>query len=307
MTVLRRAAAAVLVTAFAVVGVAVVAAPAEAAPSAYRYWSYWYAGPSASAWTYGPIGPAGHAVVDGGVEGWRFVVAAPNPSAPPPRHAAASAFRDICGGTARPAGRVRVALVVDFGIASDAPPHESPPAGVTGTCVVVPEGSRGLTVLSDPAAGYAPRIDGGLVCGLSGYPAHECGVVVKTASPSPTPSPTRPKPTRSAAAPPPTRTPGPTTSSATSGSGGAGGATTTPTTSAEPTGSTGAATPSGRPASDPQSEGADPALAVGAPPPPSGGTGAGTPTGLLLGGALVLGLGAAAVLRARSHGQRGPA
>lgn len=301
MTFLRRAAAAVLVTALAVVAVGVVAAPAEASTSAYRYWSYWYAGPSASSWTYGPVGPAGHAVVDGGVEGWRFVVAAPNPSAPQPRHAAAAAFHDVCGGTARPAGQVRVALVVDFGTSSDAPPRESPPAGVTGVCVVVPEGSRGLQVLDDPGAGYRPRTDSGLVCGLSGYPARECGVVVKKPSPSATPSPSKPRPSTSAAAPAPTRSPSPTASSASSapsGSQGSGAATRAATPSGTPT----ASAPGGSATASPEVSGSgEPALAVGAPPPPTGGSGAGTPAGLLLGGALVLGLGAAAVLRSRSH------
>ena len=122
MTLFRRTAASLLVTALAGAGIAMAAVPAEAATSAYRYWSYWYAGPAATAWTYGPIGPAGHPVVDGAVEGWRFVVAAPNPDAPPPRHSASTAFKDICAGTARPTGKVRVAVVVDFGTAADAPP-----------------------------------------------------------------------------------------------------------------------------------------------------------------------------------------
>ena len=73
-----------------------------------------------------------------------------------------------------------MALVVDFGTANDAPPRESPPAGVRGTCVVVPDRSNGADVLA--TAGYAPRQDSsGLLCSLSGYPARECGVVVRRA------------------------------------------------------------------------------------------------------------------------------
>ena len=176
------------------------AVPAEAV-SSFRYWSYWHVATHGSSWTYAGTGPAGYRVDDGAVEGWRFVVAVPNPSAPPPRTGAGSAFDAICGSTARPAGKDRVALVVDFGTAKDAPPHETRPGGVRGTCVVVDDRSTGLEVLAQ--AGYDPRRDSsGLVCGLSGFPASECGVVVKQTSPTPTPtpkpSPTKPRPTKSA-------------------------------------------------------------------------------------------------------------
>ena len=195
----RRAAAAAVVVALAAAGVLLVAVPAEAV-SSFRYWSYWHVPTHGTSWTYAGTGPAGYRVDDGAVEGWRFVVAVPNPSAPQPRTGAGSAFDAICGSTARPEGKDRVALVVDFGTAKDAPPNEARPGGVRGTCVVVDDRSTGLEVLAK--AGYDPRRDSsGLLCGLSGFPASECGVVVKQTSPTPKPSPTKPRPTRSASAP----------------------------------------------------------------------------------------------------------
>ncbi len=295
----RAAVAAILASLVVVAGIVMAAAPAEAA-SGYRYWSYWYANPGESAWTYGPVGPVGHPVDDGSVEGWRFVVAAPNPQAPQPRVTAAKAFKTICGGTARPPGKDRVAVVVDFGTASDSPPGESPPAGVRGTCAVVPDGSRGLAALS--IAGYQPRMGGGLVCGLSGYPAHECGVVVKASSPTPKPSPTKsaptkPTPTKSAPTKPtPTKSASPESSSSKKTSA-ASPAESTPATDSEQRPSGAASDVPATTADGPDSSG--PALAVGAAPPPAGGSPSGTPLGVVLGGVLVLFVGGAALWRAR--------
>jgi hypothetical protein len=40
-------------------------------PPASAYWSYWYA-PNNGTWTYSQVGAAGHHVILGGFEGWRF-------------------------------------------------------------------------------------------------------------------------------------------------------------------------------------------------------------------------------------------
>jgi hypothetical protein len=295
---LLRVGGAVLTTVLASTVVLVGAVPAQAA-SDYRFWSYWYAGADASSWTYAPVGPAGHRVDDGAVVGWHFGVATPNPSAPPPRTSAASAFDRICSGTARPEGKDRVALVVDFGTAGDAPPGEHPPSSsVRGTCVVVPDRSTGLTVLGE--AGYAVRRDGsGLVCGLQGYPKTECGVVVK-ASPSSSPKPTTkptPEPTRSPSKPTTSRTadpvkPGePTPDSPTR--------TTSASTAPSPgEGSTSATPEASQPDESPSTE----ALAVGPPPEDPGGS-SGSPLGLLLGVTAVTAVAGAAVWRGRSGRQ----
>ncbi len=303
-----RLAAGILALSLAVVGILVAAAPAEAA-SAYRYWTYWYANPSDASWTYGPVGPGGHAVDDGSVEGWRFVVAAPNPQAPQPRVSASSAFASICGKTARPAGKDRVAVVVDFGTAADAPPGEAPPAGVRGTCALVPNGSKGLAALS--TAGYQPRLGSGLVCGLSGYPAHECGVVVQQPGPTPKPSPTKAKPTKSAApAPSPTKSATRPAASKQPGQvGSANAAAQASTSSPQPSVTQSSPTPSSSGVVPPgvTPEPSDPGLAVGPAPPPAGGSSSGTPAGLLLGGALVFLIAAAAVLRTHTSARRDPA
>jgi hypothetical protein len=45
--------------------------PCIKTPPASAYWSYWYA-PNKVAWTYSQVGAAGHHVILGGFEGWRF-------------------------------------------------------------------------------------------------------------------------------------------------------------------------------------------------------------------------------------------
>ena len=52
-------------------------APACGTPngSGFDYWSYWIGG---SSWTYATVGPAGRAMLDGTVEGWRFVTGGNN-------------------------------------------------------------------------------------------------------------------------------------------------------------------------------------------------------------------------------------
>jgi hypothetical protein len=52
-------------------------APACGTPNGggFDYWSYWIGG---SSWTYATVGPASRAMVDGTVEGWRFVTGGNN-------------------------------------------------------------------------------------------------------------------------------------------------------------------------------------------------------------------------------------
>ncbi len=212
----RRVTAAAL--AVAVLGVpvtlalAVVLAPAAEA-STYRYWSYWWGErPDRSAtWQYASQGPATHTVADTWVLGWRFATA-PENGASPPRQSAR--FTDLCPGLDTPVvGSVRVALVVDYGSASDAPPGQTPPtsSSVRVECLTLPTTSRvtGSTVLA--AAGVAVRTEAGLVCALDGYPKGECAPLVAPAptTTSPTTTPTR---TRTAA-PAPSRSDSPATAS----------------------------------------------------------------------------------------------
>ncbi len=284
-------------------GVLMAAVPAQAA-SEYRYWSYWHVAAGGAAWTYAGTGPGGFRVDDGAVEGWRFAVAAPNPSGPTPRTAASGAFAAICGSTPRPDGADRVALVVDFGTADDAPPRESPPGGVRGTCVVVPDRSNGADVLA--TAGYAPRQDSsGLLCSLSGYPARECGVVVSAPAPAPSPSAratTTPGPTAK-----PRVSPGARSSAGATVPGSSGAPAATPRATDDsplpPTPSR-SATPDDV-TSSPSSASPEPALMIGPPPPPPAGP-SDPPAGLLLGVGLVAVVGVAALARGRSTGAKDP-
>jgi hypothetical protein len=69
-----------------------------------------------------------------------------------------------------------VGLVVDFGDGNIAPSGETPMEFFS-DCVVVPTGSVGLDVLKsalDVRAG-----ESGLICGIAGYPAQECGAEIE--------------------------------------------------------------------------------------------------------------------------------
>ncbi|MET8699047.1 SCO2322 family protein [Kitasatospora sp. NPDC004723] len=143
------------------------AAPAQAA--GYRYWSFWQW--SAGGWAYQQQGPAVHVPADGAVEGWRFAVS-PDGGRDAARPAAAGDFAALCAGTPAQDGRKRVAVVLDFGGATDAPGGESPPAPRTACAVVAPRASS-----AEVLATVAPplRYDGnGLLCAIAGFPRAGC-------------------------------------------------------------------------------------------------------------------------------------
>ncbi len=154
------------------VGVVVLAgAPAQAA--AYRYWTYWQSVPGDSAWTFAVQGPGTAVPADGAVEGWAFGVAtdtAGSKDAP----AARPDFTAICGGTPASPGTKRIALIVDPGPGGIAPEGQAPPAALA-TCVVAPEDASGYEVLRSVVE---VRTEGGLVCGIDGYPTGECAPVL---------------------------------------------------------------------------------------------------------------------------------
>jgi hypothetical protein len=205
-----------------VAGVAMftIATPARAsAATAYRYWAY-YLG-QGSTWQYAQRGPASEHPVDGDVEGWRFAIQTDAAGGLTPRDV--PDFATLCAATPAKAGEIRVGLVIDFGVASDAPAHESPPAGVVPGCVYVHAGDNGSAVLqAATTVRIGTGVDAGLVCGIDSYPKTECAVAVavipsSTATPSsrPTTTPTAARtptstatastirPTPSSAPPPP--------------------------------------------------------------------------------------------------------
>lgn len=159
------------------------------AGAAYRYWAFYVA--HGSSWQYSQRGPASEYPVDGEVQGWRFAVQADATNGLLPR--AAPDFAKLCASTPARAGELRVGVVVDFGVATEAPAHERPPAAVVPGCVYVHDGDTGANVL---AAAAAVRIgtgsDAGLVCGIDGYPKTECAVAATTHAPPPTTSPAIP-------------------------------------------------------------------------------------------------------------------
>jgi len=139
------------------------------AEDGYRFWGYyqWTAGK----WAFAQKGADVAVPADGAVEGWRFAVGGAAPRMP----RAAGDFDAICGKTPAETGKKRVALVVDPGTPEDALSGETPQPA-TGTCVVTDPKATGAKVL---AAVGPVRIEKGLTCGISGYPAKGCGDQVK--------------------------------------------------------------------------------------------------------------------------------
>jgi hypothetical protein len=147
--------------------------PSSNAATGYRYWGYFQAQGGATSWTAAMTGPSVE-VKDGDVEGWTFVFS--NNDIPAIAPMMDPDFATLCDGIPETAGKVRVGLVVDFGDANIAPTGETPMEFFS-DCVVLPAGSVGLDVLNsvlDVRAG-----DSGLICGIAGYPAQECGAEIE--------------------------------------------------------------------------------------------------------------------------------
>ncbi|GAA3236110.1 SCO2322 family protein [Streptomyces sp. XM83C] len=183
-----RRAAAVLVTAFLLLGSA-----AQAHATGYRYWSFWDR--DGDTWTYATVGPSLARPSDGDVQGFRFAVSQDSADAAQPRDTAD--FGTICADTPARDGSKRVALVIDFGTAADAPSGETPPAPRTACARVAPDATtaEALAAVAKPL-----RYDSNaLLCAIAGYPQRGCGEQVSDSgsgkgdetgtSPAPTGSP----------------------------------------------------------------------------------------------------------------------
>ncbi|MFE0633064.1 SCO2322 family protein [Streptomyces sp. NPDC058864] len=157
---------------------ALLATPAHAAT--YRYWSFWQRDAAAGTWAYAKTGPALSRPGDGAVEGWRFGVSPDADSAARPRGTAR--FAAVCDGTPARPGTKRIALLLDFGTAADAPASRA-------ACARVPVDATS----ADALAAVAPPLrynSAGLVCAIAGYPATGCGEqVADAAAPPATSSP----------------------------------------------------------------------------------------------------------------------
>ncbi|AQS69835.1 SCO2322 family protein [Streptomyces pactum] len=142
---------------------------AQAQAAGYRYWSFWDR--DGENWVYATQGPSLARPSDGDVQGFRFAVSENSGDAARPRGAAD--FASICAKTPAEDGSKRVALVLDFGTASDAPSGETPPAPRTACARVSPDATTAdaLAAVADPL-----RYDtNALLCGIAGYPETGCG------------------------------------------------------------------------------------------------------------------------------------
>jgi len=147
-------------------------APNASANTGYRYWGYFQAKSGELSWTAAMTGPSVE-VKDGDVEGWTFTASGADIPATAPMMD--PDFAELCGEVSEVSGKVRVGLVVDFGIGEIAPAGETPREFFS-DCVIVPDGSVGLDVLE---AVLDIRVaDSGLICGIAGYPAQECGAEI---------------------------------------------------------------------------------------------------------------------------------
>jgi len=195
----RSAGAGSLALAFVVGLTALVGmAGAAHAATAYRYWAYYIA--AGNSWQYSQRGPASEHPQDGEVQGWRFAIQADQSGELVPR--TTPNFGALCASTPAQDGKIRVAIVLDFGVASDAPAGEHPPANVVTGCLRVTPGVTGLDVLNAAVGASKVRIGGsGLICGIDGYPSTECAPAVEIPKPSATQAKPAPTPTPTTKAP----------------------------------------------------------------------------------------------------------
>ncbi|MEV7451176.1 SCO2322 family protein [Streptomyces nigra] len=135
----------------------------------YRYWSFWDR--DGGSWSYASLGPSLSRPEDGDVQGFRFAVSEDSQDATRPRGAAE--FAVICARTPARDGKKRVALVLDFGTAADAPSGERPPARRTVCARVAPDATTADALAA--VAGPLRYDSNALLCAIDGYPRKGCG------------------------------------------------------------------------------------------------------------------------------------
>ncbi|GAB2676245.1 SCO2322 family protein [Thalassiella azotivora] len=164
----RRLVPALLAAALGGAALAGGAAPAVAAPAGegYRFWGYFQQ--DGGEWQFAQTGPDASVPADGAVEGWRFATAGLDDTRYP---RATPGFEEVCGGVEAEDGSKRVAVVLDYGRVADADGDDEPPAA-RADCAVVPGDATGAEVVATVAQ---VRAEGGMVCGVDGWPASGCG------------------------------------------------------------------------------------------------------------------------------------
>ncbi|MEV8126267.1 SCO2322 family protein [Streptomyces sp. NPDC085944] len=141
----------------------------QAQAAGYRYWSFWDR--DGGTWVYATQGPSTTRPSDGDVQGFRFAVSENSGDAAQPRGTAD--FASICAKTPAEEGRKRVALVLDFGTAPDAPSGETPPAPRTACAQVSPDATTADALAA--VAGPLRYNTNALLCAIAGYPKSGCG------------------------------------------------------------------------------------------------------------------------------------
>ncbi|CAM5368391.1 Secreted protein OS=Streptomyces tendae OX=1932 GN=GUR47_10855 PE=4 SV=1 [Streptomyces tendae] len=141
----------------------------QAQAAGYRYWSFWDR--DGGAWVYATQGPSLARPSDGDVQGFRFAVSEDSGDAAQPRGTAD--FASICAHTPAEDGSKRVALVLDFGTAPDAPSGETPPAPRTACARVSPDATTADALAA--VAGPLRYDTNALLCAIAGYPKSGCG------------------------------------------------------------------------------------------------------------------------------------
>ncbi|KAF2780415.1 SCO2322 family protein [Streptomyces sp. OM5714] len=161
---MTRRAVLLVLAAFLLIGSA-----GQAQAAGYRYWSFWDR--DGGKWVYATQGASTARPSDGDVQGFRFAVSENSGDAAQPRGTAD--FASICAKTPAEEGSKRVALVLDFGTAPDAPSGETPPAPRTACAQLSPDATTAdaLAAVADPLR-YNTNA---LLCAIAGYPKSGCG------------------------------------------------------------------------------------------------------------------------------------
>lgn len=161
-----------LITAMFIAFVPISSANAE---TAWRYWSYWQL--NDGKWEMAMTGPADVKAEDGQVQGWRYITAGIEISDDfAPR--TDKTFESICADIAQKPDTARIAVVVDFGDASDySNEDDAAKAGETKTaCVEVASGDPSSLLLS---SAFESREESGMVCSVENLPSAGCGEEVE--------------------------------------------------------------------------------------------------------------------------------
>jgi len=162
------------ITALILITSTLVIPSSQAADKGWRYWGYFQAAPGKTIWTAAMTGPTVD-IADGAVEGWSFVFSSDDVPSVAPQ--VKPSFKIICAGVKPDPDTKRIALVIEFGSKAWAPKGEKVAKTIT-RCVRTAIESQGIDVLGQVVKIRAAA--SGLICGLNGFPAKECGVEIPT-------------------------------------------------------------------------------------------------------------------------------